>query len=67
VDFDVSHWPQCEDYKFPVISVPAPRLGAIPGRMEPYPCRRKKIASGDAKIPCPSGTGNLLKTIAPER
>jgi hypothetical protein len=26
----------------------------------------KKIASGGAKIPCPSGTGNLLQAIAPQ-
>jgi hypothetical protein len=34
--------------------------------MELFPVAAKKIASGGDKIPCPSGTGNLLQTIAPE-
>jgi hypothetical protein len=41
-------------------------FGAVPGEMELLPCRREKIASGGARIPCPSGTGNLLQTIAPQ-
>jgi hypothetical protein len=33
--------------------------------MELFPVVAKKLPVAVAKIPCPSGTGNLLKTIAP--
>jgi hypothetical protein len=34
--------------------------------MELFPVVAKKLPVAVAKIPCPSGTGNLLKTIVPE-